>query len=110
MTVGVAEHTAMEEGLLGPELLHGASTLADQPWWTPADQAELDVLTLELVDGVTWHTDNCPHAWTNRFGNRECDCRSIGEAIRVVIDWQHRRILHSRAQWLRRLQDRRDAA
>lgn len=76
-----------------------------QPWWTAADQAELQLLTEELVDGAFNHRDGCP---TCRAGDRTC--QPIRDAIEVMLAWRHRRILHSQAAWLRAAQDVRDAA
>lgn len=84
--------------------------LNQQPWWTPADQAELNLLTLELVHGMTWHFDNCPNGYTTSHGSRHCDCPSIGQAIDTVLEWRESRVLHSKAAYLRHLQNQQDAA
>ena len=82
------------------------TTLASQPWWTPADQAELSLLVHELVDGHHNHAHGCPTC--REQGS--AFCRPVGDAIQIVLDWRDRRVLHSRAVWLRRMQDFQDAA
>jgi hypothetical protein len=69
-------------------------------WWSAADQAELDVLILELVDGVADHRERC----------RVCSaggpwCAGLREAFDVVLEWRRRRRLYSLATWLRARQD-----
>jgi hypothetical protein len=63
--------------------------------WTPADQAELDVLLYALAADwfkhrPTCNADPCPH---------------IQQAIAEVIDWRDARALLSRAQALRAAED-----
>jgi hypothetical protein len=64
-------------------------------FWTDADQAELDVLIRAVV--VDW------------FKHRAtCDagpCPHLQEAIREVCDWREARILLSRAEALRAMQN-----
>jgi hypothetical protein len=60
------------------------------PWWTEADQAELDVAIWNVVDA----------------GLANPACRD--EVISLLCDWYERRMLMSKAEWLRRrhLRDR----
>jgi hypothetical protein len=63
--------------------------------WTAADAAELDCLVWALADG--WHNHR-----------RTCDlepCSHLQEAIREVLDWREARILLSRADALRAMQN-----
>lgn len=56
------------------------------PWWTEADEAELNIAVWELVcvlDGIT-------------------DIVRRRLAIQALLDWYKRRCLLSRAEWLRR--------
>lgn len=52
--------------------------LDQQPWWTEADQAELELLLWEVI----------------RVGGND-------EAIKALLEWREGRILLSKAQWLR---------
>jgi hypothetical protein len=79
--------------------------LQAQPWWTPADDAELDVLVRELVKTVGIHRRDCSACaaggpWCTRLAD------AFDEA---VLGWIEARVLSSRAAWLRTLQDRADA-
>jgi hypothetical protein len=79
------------------------TSLLAQPWWTEADQAELVVMSHELVETV----------WTHREACETClagypPCPKVAAALEVVIDWRARRTLASKAAWLRRLQDAQD--
>jgi hypothetical protein len=78
--------------------------LREQPWWTAADAAELDVLVHELVAAVEQHRET---------GCRTCaagypPCPGVQAAITVAIEWRETRILRSRARWERSRQDRLD--
>ncbi len=77
---------------------HHQSTLArltDQPWWTQADQAELDALWGCFLDEFWEHRRSC----TVCAG---CDwCRPARSAFQVVLDFRESRIRVSKAQWLR---------
>ena len=61
--------------------------------WTPADQAEQDVLVDELV------TQAWPHR--GKSGFRE----ALGEAVDVILEWRRRRELATLAVRLRARQD-----
>jgi hypothetical protein len=80
------------------------SDLREQPWWTPADRAELDVLVYELVDEVHEHRQaGCTACW---WGYPSCPF--VRAAVERVLEWRDERMLRSRAAWLRVHQDRRD--
>lgn len=64
-------------------------------WWTAADDAELDVLLFELVDGYFAHRDRC----------HDVPCPHVGRAVEAVLDWRHARSLRSRATFFRAAQD-----
>ncbi len=75
--------------------------LAELPYWTAADAAELDALTYELVDAVFDHRER---------GCTVCaagvePCPRVRAAIEVVACWRRRRILLSRAKHLRLRQE-----
>jgi hypothetical protein len=74
--------------------------LREEPWWTEADDAELDCLVCELVDAVLEHRGWCE---TCRAG--QLPCRQVGTAIDVVLKWRQLRIFRSRAAYLGALQD-----
>jgi hypothetical protein len=81
------------------------SDLRQQPWWTPADDAELNVVTHELVDAVFSHRE----AGCETCAAGYPPCPVVQEAIAKVVDWREARILRSRAAWLRARQDRLEA-
>jgi hypothetical protein len=59
--------------------------------WTPADQAEQDLLLHALVTAWFEHRDRC---------DLDPDPHLIA-AIDVVVDWREARLLLSNAEWLR---------
>lgn len=63
--------------------------------WTAADQAELDVLLWELIDGYFDHRATCEPC------QARANCPRWHDAIDVVLGWRHRRQLLSRAEQLR---------
>jgi hypothetical protein len=73
---------------------------ADRPYWTPADEAEWDLLVTELFRAVWLHRDrclDCNHAsltW----------CAPLEDAFWAVWEWREGRILRSKAVWLAMLQ------
>lgn len=64
--------------------------LTQQPYWTPADQAELQLLTHDAVDAVWKHP------------------QLAGTVLGILLDWRRRRILKSQACWLRLTQELED--
>jgi hypothetical protein len=82
------------------------SDLRQQPWWTSADRAELDVRTHELVDSVAAHRGSGCEACASGYP----PCPFIGAAIAEVVAWRDDRMLRSRAVWLRMRQDRVESA
>jgi hypothetical protein len=74
------------------------------PFWTAADNAELDVLVDVFVRGALDHRERC----------RVCAsggpwCLELREAFQIVVDWQRTRRRQSLAVWLRSRQDMLDA-
>jgi hypothetical protein len=67
--------------------------LADLRFWTRADQSECDLLVFELV----------------RAHERGVRGKHLEQLIGLVVDWRDRRLMRSRAAWLRERQDERDA-
>lgn len=70
--------------------------LRNQPWWTEADRAELNLFTHELVNAFLTHRD--------KHGTR-CNCDFASKAVGAFLDWREGRILRSKAEWLRALQE-----
>jgi hypothetical protein len=70
--------------------------LRAQPWWTVADEAELDLLTRELVRAGFLHREKC-----SACGGGRPWCPAMVEAFEVLLDWREGRILRSKAAWLR---------
>jgi hypothetical protein len=82
------------------------SDLRQQPWWTPADRAELDAFAQRLVDAVHAH---------RAAGCEVCaagypPCPVVTKAVEQVVEWRDRRIMLSRAKWLRARQNELDEA
>jgi hypothetical protein len=75
--------------------------LRDQPWWTPADRAELDLLVRQLVDRLYEHKERCSICRTEG----SAFCPATRKAIEIVIEWRDVRVLLSQATWLRTAQD-----
>jgi hypothetical protein len=66
------------------------------PWWTAADQAELDVLIHAFVDAVWAHRARCSTCASGGLW-----CVPLREALEAVLDWRWSRLLRSKAAWLR---------
>lgn len=79
------------------------SDLREQPFWSAADRAELDVLVHELVADVFEHRENCPVCAAGYP-----PCPFVRAAIERVGEWRDDRMLRSQAAWLRARQDRID--
>jgi hypothetical protein len=76
------------------------------PWWTEADQAELNILIHAFVDAEGQHRERCE---TCSVGGPWCT--SLREAFEAVLEWRTGRHLRSKAAWLRaREQARQDLA
>lgn len=73
--------------------------------WTPADQAELEVLVHDLVRAYFDHREHCASC-----ARGYPPCPHVREAIEVVIEWREARALQSRAEHLRAERDREAAA
>ena len=73
------------------------------PWWTAADEAELDTIIHALVKAAWAHRD-CTRC---RALNTWCD--PMREAAEEALDWRRARALLSRAEFLRALNERRAA-
>ena len=74
------------------------------PWWTAADEAELDAIIHAL----------CRAAWEHRDCAR-CQalgtwCQPMREAAEAALDWRRARALLSRAEFLRALHEETRAA
>jgi hypothetical protein len=77
----------------------------DSPWWTEADDAELDLLVDELIRLEYAHRERCPVC---SVGIVRANCPKSCAAIEVVLGWRERRILRSKASWLRARQAARE--
>jgi hypothetical protein len=73
---------------------------ATAPWWTLADDAELDLLVHEFIRAAFAHRADCE---TCRGGRAWCG--PLADAFEGVLEWRRGRVLRSRAAWLRELQD-----
>jgi hypothetical protein len=78
------------------------------PWWTAADQAELDVLLREWFDGAFEHRDKCAACleYERVYGRQWCD--ALQESLEVILNWRERRSARSFAIAMRQLQDQID--
>ena len=75
--------------------------LRSQPWWTLADQAELDQRTHALVGEVFDHRAGCEVC-----ASGYPPCPFVREAIEAVVNWRDASVLQSKALWLRLRQAR----
>ncbi len=69
--------------------------MSASPWWTVADDAELDVLFDEFVGIYFRHRERCESCGSGPW------CEPMQDAFQIVLDWQRRRRLRSKAEWLR---------
>ena len=69
-------------------------------FWTDADQAELDVLLHALVVDFFEHRKRCGICLAGHEA-----CPHLKAAIAVVLDWREARVLLSRAQALRGIEE-----
>lgn len=65
------------------------------PWWTDADQAELDIIAHDLVTATRAHSDHCQVC---RAGGA---CQPLRDAYDAVAEWKRRRNLLSKATFYR---------
>jgi hypothetical protein len=70
--------------------------LRSQPYWSEADQSELDVLVFELVKAVHAHREGCSICRTGGPW-----CVPLVDGLEAVLDWREGRVLRSKAAWLR---------
>jgi hypothetical protein len=66
------------------------------PWWTAADQAELEALIAALVDDVFDHRAGCDVCAAGYP-----PCPYVKTAVGKVVAWRDTRMLRSRAVWAR---------
>lgn len=78
--------------------------LSEQRWWTPADQAEQELLLHELVRAVSEHQAGCERC---RAGFPPCE--NVAAGVAVLLEWRDRRILRSLAVALRAREELREA-
>jgi hypothetical protein len=74
--------------------------LREQPWWTLADRAELDVLAHEFVSDLFEHRESCPVCAAG-----VPPCPWVRAAIERLTEWRDDRMLRSQAAWLRAQHD-----
>jgi hypothetical protein len=79
--------------------------LSEQPWWTAADRAELELFVHEFVDDILEHRMRC-----SRCGAGYPPCPWVRAAIERVVEWRDVRVLRSKAVWLRVRQEELDQA
>ena len=72
--------------------------LLEQPWWSEADQAELELLVREFVLVARVHAERCLRCGPTW-------CATLRKAFQAVMDWREIRILRSRAAFYRARQD-----
>lgn len=81
----------------GPEV-SAASPISQAPWWTAADQAELDVLIAYFVE-LAW-----AHRVCRACHERGTMCGQLEAIWDEIEDWLKRRSLLSKAEYLRSIQ------
>lgn len=70
-------------------------SLHEQPWWTAADQAELELLAHEFVRVAWIHKERCADCSGGPW------CARLADAFAAVEEWRAGRMLRSKAEWLR---------
>jgi hypothetical protein len=73
------------------------------PWWTDADDAEFELVTLEFVEAAWLHRERCAECRARR-AQQGAWCRPLQEACQQLLDWFAHRKLESEAGWLRALE------
>lgn len=73
-------------------------------WWTLADEAELELLVHEFVNG--WYEHRICCRVCSRGGRW---CSHLCDALEVILEWRRGRILHNKAIRLRALQQHEEA-
>lgn len=66
-------------------------------WWTDADQAELDLIALDLFELTYQHHMNCDGCHRDVGGY----CQALRDIWDVVDEWKRRRALMSKATYYR---------
>jgi hypothetical protein len=69
--------------------------MSPSPYWTEADDAELDVLLDEFTGIYYRHRERCVHCGSGPW------CEPMRDAFDVVLEWRRGRMLRSKADWLR---------
>lgn len=82
---------------------------APAPWWTAADNAELDLLVREFVDALFSHDQRCPQCIAQLAGTSPNRCKEFGEVVTAIVEWRELRSAASFAIAMRRLQNTLDA-
>lgn len=70
----------------------------DPDWWTLADQAELNILIAAMCDGLAVHEEK---------HGAGCCCKPGQRIIELVLEWRSWRVLNSKAEYLRAIQQAR---
>jgi hypothetical protein len=79
-------------------------TAIPPPWWTSADDAELDLLVDEFVRVAFVHRDRCSVC---SAGGPWCE--PLHDAFDGLLGWRRGREFRSKAEWLRARQEGRAA-
>lgn len=74
-------------------------SLSDLPYWTEADDAEMDVLVAELVR-IYPHPQTCERCVVQGY---PCDPfrKALESALEAITGWRDNRILQSKAAYYR---------
>ena len=73
-----------------------ATRLSEQPWWTAADQAEVDALIDAFLAAVFDHRERGCACATGLIY-----CQGLRGAFEVVMEFRATRIRRSKAEWMR---------
>lgn len=68
------------------------------PWWTSADEAELELLVCELVEYYFAHRSRCS-ACVEEKARSGLPCEPLREALGAVVEWAECRHAHSKAEY-----------
>ncbi len=74
------------------------------PWWTAADQAEIDLLWAEFTFALESHDRRCGQCRDQLAGVEPVRCDEFGETLMAIVGYRELRSLASYAQGMRQMQ------
>ncbi len=74
------------------------------PWWTAADQAEIDLLWTEFLFALDSHEARCGQCRDQLAGVDPSRCDEFGDTIMAIVEYREMRSLASYAVGMRQMQ------